>query len=199
MAYTARFKIIPAIVIMLSLSAPLFAADVNDGFEVGRQTKSRYFNIFIQPGTDIDQLTLYLSVPPGIRAMISASVSDFDTFNLPNQLDLLYLAVSETLDVRLKKFECNIKICKDSPSLTAITERLYGTAVEKAGGFYVPEADTIYLDAQSVSINVLAHELSHAIQSKYFVIPPPTKVQEVLAGFVEFQFRKQTGTLPKGK
>ena len=164
MAYLIRYKIIPAIVIMIFLSVPLFAADVNDGFETGRQMKSRYFNIYIQSGANIDQLTLNLSVPPGIRAMINAPVSDFDTFNLPNQLDLLYLAVCETLDMRLKKIECNIKICKDSSSLAAVAEHLYGTAVQKAGGFYVPEVDTIYIDAESISINVMGHEFIHAIQ-----------------------------------
>jgi hypothetical protein len=43
---------------------------------------------------------------------------------------------------------------------------------------------------------VLGHEIAHAIMSHYFVVLPSEKIQEVLAGFVEYQLRKNV-TLAK--
>ena len=73
---------------------------------------------------------------------------------------------------------------------------LFGQEVQP-GGFYVSSIDTLYVDAEYVNIHILGHELSHAIQVHYFVVPPPAKIQEILAGYVEYQFRKYTNTLPR--
>ncbi|MEI8176206.1 MAG: hypothetical protein WCG78_05005, partial [Candidatus Omnitrophota bacterium] len=89
-----------------------------------------------------------------------------------------------------------IKVCRDADGLSAVAEKLFGKPI-KTAGFYVFAADTLYVNADSISINILGHELSHAIQSHYFVVPPPVKIQEVLAGYVEFQLRKYADRLPK--
>lgn len=189
--------LILSLIIISCFCADAFAGNPNDGFESAREMDSRYFTIYLEPGVDLQQLTLNLSVPPDIKAIIRKPISDFEVFNLSNQLDLLFLAVCEIMDIRLAKFKCGIKFCKDDSSLADIAERLYGMPVPKAGGFFVPELETLYVNSESVTLNVLGHELSHAILYKYFVVPAPMKIQEVLSGFVEYQLRKETGTLPK--
>lgn len=179
--------------------ADAFAQTPDDGFIAAQEMESRYFTIYLESGVNLQQLTLNLSVPPDIKAIIIKPMPGFETFTLPNQLDLLFLAVCEIMDIHLPKFTCRIKVCKDSVSLAAVAEKLYGKPAPRSGGFFVPESETIYVDAESVTLNVLGHELSHAVQCKYFIVPPPMKLQEVLSGFVEYQLRKETGTLPKKK
>lgn len=171
-----------------------YAEGGNDGFQAAKTVESRYFKIYIESGVDLDRLAMEFSVPASIKAIIKEPVSD--SYSMPNQLDLLYLAVSEIMDIRLKNFKCKLKICKDASGLSGVADRLFGQEIQ-TGGFYVCAIDTLYIDAQNVNIHILAHELSHAIQTHYFIVPPPPTVQEVLAGYVEYQLRKYTHSIPK--
>jgi len=171
------------------------AAEVRDGFEAVRRIDSQYFDIYIENGVDLQELTLSLIVPPSIAAIVRDPATSSEAYSLTAQLDLFFLAISEILDIRLKNFKCKIKICRDSESLAAVGNSLFGRSIQ-IGGFYVSGLNALYLDGEGLDINILGHELSHAIQCNYFVIPPPAKIQEVLSGYVEFQLRKHTNSLP---
>ena len=171
-----------------------YAERVNDGFETGRIIESRYFTICIENGVNLEELTMKLSVPASIKAIIKEPVSD--SYNLPDQVDILFLAVSEIMDTRLKNFKGSLKICRNASRLSDVAERLFGQEIQ-AGGFYVAAIDTLYIDAENVTLNILGHELSHVLQTHYFIVPPPQTIQEVLAGYVEYQLRKCTHSLPK--
>jgi Zn-dependent peptidase ImmA (M78 family) len=60
----------------------------------------------------------------------------------------------------------------------------------KVKGFYVPETNTIYIDSYSVNKYVIGHELTHAILGQYFLMPVSEKIEEVLAGYVEYELKK---------
>jgi hypothetical protein len=186
-----------SIFIILGLLAGAgLAAEVNDNFEAAQRIESRYFKIFVESGVDTQDLAVRLTVPLSLAAIIKEPVPfSSETYDLGEQLDLLFLVVSEIMDIKLKEFKCNIKVCRDASSLSGITEKLFGKEVQ-TGGFYVTAIDTLYVDADNVTINILGHELSHAIQVHYFVLVPPVKLQEVLAGYVEYQLRKYTNSLP---
>jgi len=194
------FSILLAVFIIVFCCPDVYAAarKVKDGFRTARTMHSRHFDIEIESGVDLANLTMALSVPPSIRSIIRESTSFADSFTLPNELDVLYLAVSEIMDIHLGKYKLKVKICKDAESLSRVAELLYGQKVQ-VGGFYVLQIDTLYVDAENVTLNILGHELSHAIQCTYFVVPPPVKIQEVLAGYVEFQLRKYSDTLKELK
>jgi len=172
-----------------------YAEDAKDGFITARTLESRYFTILVEGGVNTQKLAMMLSVPPSIRAIVRDPIPYATSYELTDQLDIFFLAVSEIMDVRLKDFKCKIKICKDASSLSAVAGSLFGIELTP-GGFYVVAVDTLYIDAENVNLNIFGHELSHAIQCHYFVVPPPERLQEVLAGFVEYQLRKTTATLP---
>jgi len=184
------------VICLLSLDVSYAAEAVNDGFRTARKIESRYFDIYVESGVDLQALAMKLSVPPSIKSIIREPVTFSDSYALPDQLDTLYLAVLEIMDINLKRFKCDIKICKDRTGLSNVAKRLFGQEIQ-TGGFYVVALDTLYIDAENVNINILGHELSHAVQTHYFIVPPPPKIQEILAGYVEFQLRKYTNTLPK--
>jgi len=170
---------------------------INDGFSSSRRLESTYFNIYLSSGIDLQLLTEKISLPPSIRAIIKTPLAGVDEYSLSGQLDLIFLAICEIMDLRLQALNSNIKICRDREELSHVSETLFGRPYQ-VPGFYVAEIDTLYIDAESITLNILGHELSHAVQSHYFVVPPPQKIQEVLAGFVEFQLRKYTHSLPQG-
>ena len=166
-----------------------------DGFVLGKQIKSRYFTIHLKSGVDTDRLTMKIALPSSIKAIIRSSTVGFKDDNLEDQLDLLYLAVYEILEIHLKQFQSSVKVCDDSDCLSNVAKKLFGQEI-KSGGFYVVALDTLYVDSDNVTLNILGHELAHAILTKYFVVPPSERIQEVLAGYVEYAFRKYTRTLP---
>ncbi len=174
-----------------------FAVEVQDGFNTARKMQSKYFTIYVESGVDLQNVTMAISVPPSIKAIIRKPTSEFKEFNITNQFDLLFLAISEIMDIRLKTFDCKIKICRDFSSMSSIISKLYGQKMPKTAGVYVAGMNTMYVDGEKVDINVIAHEMSHAIQCRYFVVPPSERIQEVLSGFVEYQIRKYSNTLPK--
>lgn len=166
-----------------------------DGFVLGKQIKSRYFTIHLKSGVDTDRLTMKIALPSSIKTIIRSSTAGFRDDNLEDQLDLLYLAVYEILEIHLKQFQSSVKVCDDSECLLNVAKKLFGQEI-KSGGFYVVALDTLYVDSDNVTLNILGHELAHAILTKYFMVPPSERIQEVLAGYVEYTFRKYAHTLP---
>lgn len=165
---------------------------VQDGFSEGKSLNGNYFSIYLENGVNMQDLAMRIATPASLKAIIRQPYVDVQADDLPSQFDLLFLAVSEIMDIRLKTFKVDVKICKNAESLRNVSERIFGTAIQ-TGGFFVVPYNTLYVDAENVSIYILGHELSHAIQSHYFVVPPPEKIQEVLAGFVEYELRKRVG------
>lgn len=51
--------------------------------------------------------------------------------------------------------------------------------------FYAHAARSIYVSLEDVNDGVLAHEIAHAVISIYFVTPPPARMQEILAQYVD--------------
>ena len=51
--------------------------------------------------------------------------------------------------------------------------------------FYSHRRKAIFISAGDVTGGVFAHEFAHAVLSLYFVTPPPAKMQEILAQFVD--------------
>ena len=51
--------------------------------------------------------------------------------------------------------------------------------------FYSHKTKTIYVDVSSITDGVLAHEMAHGVLNYYFKTPPPAKMQEILAQYVD--------------
>ena len=192
----ARIPALPVLMACLAALTPAGAvAAQEDGFSgLERQLRSRFFNIYLKEGVDADRLAMRIAVPPSTRAMVYSSTSSFGSDHLEDQLDRLFLVVTEILEARMKQFESSVKVCESASGLGEVSERLFGREI-KAGGFYVVALDSLYIDSENVTLYVLGHEMAHAVISKYFVVPPPERIQEVLAGYVEYELRKQTRSL----
>lgn len=194
-----RRKLVTTIIVCFScvfFAADAHAVQVRDGFVSKKRISSNHFDISVASGVDVPRMIAELQTPSSIRATIKASLAGYDSYTLGGTLDILFEAVSSMMDIRLRSFRCQVKICKDQEQLSLVGKALFGVRVPKTPGFYVAQTETFYIDAEHISIYVFGHELAHAVQCRYFVVPPPEKIQEVLSGYVEYEFRKYARTLP---
>ncbi len=162
---------------------------VKDGFVSAETIESRYFTIHLEDGVDKEDLAMRISPPESLRSIVRSPIVSEGFYALSDEIDILFLSIEEIMDLRPRDFKSKMKICKDSSGLSNVAFNLFGRHMQQ-GGFYVLQLDTLYVSAEDISIYIMGHEMSHAIQSHYFVVPTPVKIQEVLAGYVEFQLRK---------
>ncbi len=163
-----------------------------DGFTQARKVESKHFSIFYAAEVEEDSLARKLNITQADRILAGADVEKDSLSTLPEMLDILFLRVCDTLDMQLYSFKGNIKICKDYGQLNNIYNNLFAEDLGGVLSFYVSDLNTIYVCAESFRREILGHEIAHAVISRYFVVQPSMKVQEVLAGYVEYQLRKST-------
>ena len=111
-------------------------------------------------------------------------------------IDSLFLEVCDVLDTKLKSYRGRIVVY---PDIVEVGKAVYGNSqiIEASlPSVYIPSHNAIYISFKDTTAGMLAHEMAHAVISSYFVVAPPAKVQEILAGYVEYSIRKKMGSLP---
>jgi hypothetical protein len=188
--YLARLFTISAI----ALSVSLFVH--TQGFcqeeSLGVLAKGQYFTIYGPKDLNVGSLLNALDFNYVSRR---SSGSDYGSAQaLAETLDALYSQVSDTLDIHVYSFHGTIKFVANQSEVSSVFYGFFSQPFPERS-FYIHERNTIYISAGDATLGMMGHEIAHAIISHYFVTPPPEKVQEVLAGYVEYHLRKATGTL----
>ena len=183
-------------------TAALIAASVSLAFTLSYAqeqpllVKSRYFSVYGPSGLDKDALLSKLSFNHFIHldSLAGGYAQDLDSL-LAQTLDAIYLEISDILDIHIYSFHGDIDILPDQDSLASLFSKFF-SANFRERSFYLPERNTIYISYPDLTLGMLGHEIAHAIMAHYFVVLPPAKVQEILSGYVEYNLRKSTATLP---
>jgi len=86
-------------------------------------------------------------------------------------------------------FDLSIKICvyqshRDIESAYSHLTPL-GAFGKTPIAFYSHRSRTIYVSVENTGAGVLAHEIAHAVINFYFPEPPPERMQEILAQYVD--------------
>ena len=162
----------------------------SDGFTPARIIASRFFTIQLAPG--VDEPTLVSSLGLGPESKILAGQSLSSPNSLGNVMDAFFIWACGVLDMQLYSYRGTIKVVRDQSELADIYLRLYGVERRSEKGFYIYELNTLYVTEQDFTKEILGHEMGHAIISNFFVVQAPAKVQEVLAGYIEYQLRKKS-------
>ena len=181
-----------AVVVFLSLAGNIVAsaAGPQDAFVAAKKFETRYFTIQLQSG--IDEAALVQSLDIGPEHMMFSGQGSFSPHDLGDVLDALFSWAGGYLDMQLYSYRGKIKIVRDERGLEDVYRSLYGVEHTGEKGFYVYEGNTLYLVADDFTKEIVGHEIAHAIISNFFVVQPPAKVQEVLAGYIEYQLRKKS-------
>lgn len=178
-------------VLILSCALPIFSQT----FREPLAAKGKYYSVYADSGVDLNTLLPRLNFDFFLHldSVLGGGKKKEDI--LSRTIDSIYLEVSDILDIHMYSFHGNLVIVPDRTAVNEKFKKLFGQDFGERS-FYVHQQNTIYISAADITVGMLGHEMSHAIQSHYFVVPPPTKVQEVLAGYVEYTLRKAMGTLP---
>ena len=168
------------------------SARSDDGFVSDKEYKSYFFDIYAEKDIDKDKIVMGLYSPPSLTALIRKSISMFDINTVSGVLDVLYMGVAEIMDMRLRKFRCSVKICKDTDTFEKLKESIYGQKTDQRRSFYLPQSNTIYINSEKPDISAVGYAMSQAIQTNYFIVPAPESLQEITAGYVEFELKRYT-------
>ena len=188
-----RLKFFSSVIILFFFIALGKVYGYDDGFGQAKKLKTKQFTVYYSPQVDISVLAKKLKISSsdrslaGIDPKLSASSSQPE---LADALDVLFLSISNILDMNLYSFQGAIKICRDINQLADIYTNVFGSSLGGRYSFYASDLDTIYISQEHFQREVLGHEIAHAIISHHFVVQPPVKASEVLSGYVEYQLRK---------
>lgn len=177
--------VIPALFLLAGFS---FGGQ-DDNFGQALRLEGEHFTIYYPPQLKAEELDRKLGIRPFDTIISRKTYSS----GLSGSIDTLFTQVCDILDMQLYSFHGTIKICRDFEQASAIYDSLFGKELTaKSHSFFVNDLNTIYVSADHFKRGILAHEIGHAIISAYFAVPPPVKIQEVLAAFVEYQLRKES-------
>jgi hypothetical protein len=157
-------------------------------FAQERRINGAYFSIYYQTG--LTPLEIARQIDFSSSHLLKEIYSSNPEVALVKTVDALFLEVSDILDIHLYSFKGNLRIFRDFQAINTAFYGLYRHSL-KTPSFYVYDTNTIYIAADNLRVGILGHEIAHAIINHYFVVSPPVKIQEVLAGYVEYQLNKK--------
>lgn len=179
-----------AILISLFFLTIGFAYSYDDGFPEGQKVSGEHFTVYCATQVDAVNLAQRLNIGFSDRILAGENSRPSAGAGLAGMLDTLFLRVCNILDMNLYSYQGTIKVCRDYAQLEEIYKNLFSSELGGKYSFYVYNLNTIYISAERFRSEILGHEMAHAIISHFFVVQPPVKIQEVLAGYVEYQLRK---------
>ncbi len=109
---------------------------------------------------------------------------DDDPANIKKRVDEIMEKVQALLDMHPADLHIAIILYPDHDSLGKVFREFSATGNIPIA-FYAHKTKSIYVNVSSVTDGVLGHEIAHAVISFYFGTPPPAKMQEILAQYVD--------------
>lgn len=149
---------------------------------------SSYADIYVQAGVDVKNAVRKISVdfarydPVEKEIFLERGISD--TEQLANKIDILVRKAKNILDMHPEGFKVNIKIYNNQDELNAVYKGIFEEEANHKA-FYIHKFKTVYISINNLSESVLVHEIGHSIIDSYFTVPPPQKIRELLACYVD--------------
>ena len=193
MPYCRHCRLTQAVILccFLLLTRAVFGLEAD--LTITQKIEGEHFTIFYDPALNTAELLRSLDIKAQDKILTGKIGGEGRSGEgqLADSVDALFLRACDILDMHVYSLKGNIKVCLDHAQVEKIYYELFNSALPSfSSSFYVPELSTIYIAADSFKKEVLGHEMGHAIMSNYFVVQPSVKVQEVLAGYIEYQLRK---------
>lgn len=187
-----KFVIVLGLLLTFFLRPSFVCAESEDGFASARKITGPHFDIYLNSNVDLNNLLNQLSVSHADEILSGQAVDrSSDEQRLSSMIEVLFARASDILDLHVYSYKGSIKVFPSVKELANYYEKLYHAHVPGTGyAFYMDEDKSIYISGEYFRCSVLGHEIGHAIMSGYFVVMPSVKIQEVLAGYIEYQLKK---------
>ena len=178
-------------ILMVALS-PLVAQAADDAFGEANKIEGEHFTIEYKNGVDLNSLLEQLKISATDEQLAHLKIDGSSTEKkLSSMVEVLFNRASDILDMHVYSLKGHIKVFVDHSQLEGFYHQVFHGDLPCTGlSFYLADYDSIYISAANFRREILGHEMGHAIMSRYFVVQPSVKIQEVLAGYVEYQLRK---------
>jgi len=169
---------------------PALAAQ--DTFGEANKIEGEHFTIEYKNGVDLNALVDGLKVSDTDEQLTNLKIDHSSTQKqLASMIEILFNRASDVLDMHVYSLKAHIKVFADHHQLVDFFHTMFPGNLPCMGlSFYLADTDSIYISAASFRREILGHEMGHAIMSHYFVVQPSIRIQEVLAGYVEYNLRK---------
>lgn len=159
----------------------------DDGFGSAKKIGGKYYTVYYPSQLESSVLIQKLNMS-ALDSLMAGKSAPYEV-GLGDMLDTLFIRVCDILDMHIYSFQGTIKVCENRAHLERIYKDMFGRELNTIS-FYVNDLNTIYITPDNFKREILGHEMAHAVMSRYFVVPPPVKIHEVLAMYVEYQLRK---------
>jgi len=106
-----------------------------------------------------------------------------------SRIDRIVYKVETLLDMHPLNFHFDIYLY---PTYLELVEVYRGLGIRGTTpiAFYSHRAKSIYISLEKLNEGVFAHEVAHAVINRYFPTPPPARMQEILAQYVDKHLRE---------
>ena len=170
----------------------VYARAADDGFGDAKRIEGEHFTIDYKNGVDLSVLAEKLKISDTDQQLTNLKIDNSSPEKeLASKIEILFNRASDVLDMHVLSLKGHIKIFADHKQLEEFYHHLFSGNLPCTGfAFYLPDYDSIYMSAFNFRREILGHEMGHAIMTRYFVVQPSIKIQEVLACYVEYQLRK---------
>src|SRR3972149_1865130 len=101
-----------------------------------------------------------------------------------NRVDRIVEQVQKILEMYPPEFHFKIYIYPSYKELKLIYMGI-GNLGKSPIAFYNHKAKAVYVSLVDITDGVLAHEIAHAVINSSFAVPPPARMQEILAQYVD--------------
>lgn len=144
--------------------------------------------------SNVEQLNSFVSkISTGAQNKTISRIisSGSSATGLQNYLDQIFSHVQIILDMPIAGMKVKIKLYNTPDEVATLYKQQVSKGASiahqtaKPLAFYWKKDNTIHIQVEQLNLGMLAHEMAHAIMFHYFIPPPPLKVQEMLAIYVD--------------
>ena len=168
----------------------VFSSILYPSYAYPLELESKYFSAKIHDDIDIYALARKIDIMYYLASTAHSSSKAPNAVSiLKDNLDGLYMAVSDILGIHIYSLKINLNILPTRKDISDTLKEHLEEEIDIPSYFY-KDKNTIYISFEDLTIGMLAHEVSHAITARYFVVLPPPNTQEILSGYVEFSINK---------
>ncbi len=98
------------------------------------------------------------------------------------KVEILVEKAQVVLDMFPDNMHITVVILADAEDVRRVYKQRYGRSARHIA-YYSLKEDTIYISADDTSLEVISHEIGHAVVDHYFKVRPPYNIHELMAQF----------------
>ncbi len=161
-------------ILLCALVHPAFCAEESSRYVTLRYSDRKLLNAFN------DQLFLGKRLAYSLRKKNPLTVRG----EVLAKIDLVIEKAEVVLDMFPDNLHITVILLPSSEAVSRVYKKKYGKNVDNIA-YYSLSEDTIYISVPDTRLQVLAHEVGHAIVDHYFKVRPPYTIHELMAQFTE--------------